>query len=161
MFEQEPERVIRDHAPLSLIIIGIDHFKQINDTFGHIVGDRILKISASMITGCLKGRDMVVWFGGKEFIVLLPDTQLNGTTILAEHICTYLRNMNWKCKETCQRIGQVFISPGVSEYRPGESLDSLKHRADQALYLSKTNGRYRATSEASLKKSYFVAGNRE
>ncbi len=160
VFEQESERAIRDHAPLSLIIIDIDHFKQINDTHGHIVGDRVLKIAASMITECVKGRDMVVRFGGEEFIVLLPDTPLNGATILADHICAYFKNMNWKRKDTGQTIGQVFISLGVSEYRPGESLDSLIHRSDEALYLSKTNGRCRVTSEASLKESYAAAKNR-
>lgn len=158
-FEQESEHAIRDHTPLSLIIIDIDHFKRINDTHGHIVGDRVLKIAASMIRECVKGRDMVVRFGGEEFVVLLPDTPLNGATILAEHICTYFKNMNWKRKDTGQTIGQVFISLGVSEYRPGESLDSLIHRADEALYLSKTNGRCRVTSEASLKESYVTAQN--
>lgn len=156
-FKEECELAIRDHMPLSLIIIDIDHFKRINDTHGHIVGDRVLKIAASMIKECVKGRDMVVRFGGEEFVVLLPDTPLNGAAILAEHICTYFKNMNWKRKDTGQTIGQVFISLGVSEYRPGETLDSFIHRADEALYLSKTNGRCRVTSEASLKESYVAA----
>jgi len=111
-----------------------------------------------MITGCVKGRDMVIRFGGEEFIVLLPNTPLSGATVLAEQICNYFKNMNWKRKDTGEIIGQVFISLGVSQYRPGESLDSLIHRADESLYLSKKNGRCRVTSEASLKEAYAVTG---
>lgn len=158
-FEQEAANVLRASVPLCLVMIDIDHFKKINDVHGHIMGDRVLRTAAAMIKECVKGRDMVIRFGGEEFIVLLPDTPLSGATTLAEHICAYFKNMNWKRKDTGDLIGQVFVSLGVSQYRPGESLDSFIHRADEALYLSKSNGRCRVTSEASLKEAYAVTGN--
>ena len=146
-FELEADHARRSCSSLSLLMIDIDHFKRINDNYGHIVGDQVLKTSAAMITECVKGRDMVVRFGGEEFIVLLPNTPLRGAIILAEQICSYFKNMNWKCKGTGQVIGQVCVSIGVSQYRPGESLEALIDRADGALHLSKKNGRCRVTAE--------------
>lgn len=146
-FELEADNARRSCSSLSLLMIDIDHFKRINDNYGHIVGDRVLKTSAAMITECVKGRDTVVRFGGEEFIVLLPNTLLKGATVLAEQICSYFKNMNWKCKGTGQIIGQICVSIGVSQYRLGESLETFIDRADGALHLSKENGRCRVTAE--------------
>lgn len=158
IFERESRHSIASGSNLSAIMIDIDHFKRINDTFGHIMGDRVLRTTASMIRDCVKGRDTVIRYGGEEFIVILPETPLEGALALAEQICSYFKHMNWKRKDTGEHIGHVYISLGVSLYRPGESLDAFIQRADNALYLSKSNGRCRVTSESSLQEEYKIAG---
>lgn len=158
IFDQESKNAIATDNKLSAIMLDIDHFKKINDSFGHIMGDRVLKTTAGMIKECIKGRDTVIRYGGEEFVIILPDTPLEGAVVLADKICKYFKQMNWKRKDTGQFIGQVFVSLGVSQYRPGESLDAFIQRADDALYLSKTNGRGRATSEKSLQEEYKIAG---
>ncbi len=158
IFDQESKNAMASDSKLSAIMLDIDHFKKINDSFGHIVGDRVLKTTAGMIRDCIKGRDTVIRYGGEEFVIILPDTPLEGALTLAKHICTYFKQMNWKRKDTGELIGQVFVSLGVSQYRPGESLDAFIQRADDALYLSKTRGRCRATSEACLQEEYKIAG---
>lgn len=158
IFDQESKNAIATGNKLSAIMLDIDHFKKINDSFGHIMGDRVLKTTAGMIKECIKGRDTVIRYGGEEFVIILPDTPLEGALILAEKICIYFKQMNWKRKDTGELIGQVFVSLGVSQYRQGESLDAFIQRADDALYLSKTQGRCRATSETSLQEEYKIAG---
>jgi len=149
-FDQEARRASASDADLSLIIADIDHFKRINDEFGHLVGDRVLKKAAKMLTECVKGRDIVVRYGGEEFVILLPDTALHGAAALANKICTYFKTMNWKRKDTGQSMGQIHISIGVSQYRQGETFEGLLQRADKALYYSKNNGRCRVTSESDI-----------
>ncbi len=158
IFEQESKHAVASGSKLSLLMLDIDHFKQINDSYGHIMGDRVLRTAAGMITECVKGRDTVIRFGGEEFVILLPDTSLEGAMVVAEQICRYFKHMNWKRKDTGEFIGQVQVSLGVSQYRHGESLDKLVQRADDALYLSKMNGRCRATTEESLQEEYKIAG---
>ncbi len=152
LFEQESGHASETGKPLSLIMIDIDHFKHINDIYGHIMGDQVLKTAAAMIRNCVKGRDTVIRFGGEEFVVILPDTPLKGAVILAEQICAYFKNMNWKRKDTGETIGRICVSIGVSQYRKGEPLEMILHRADSALYLSKTTGRGKVTSEASIRE---------
>ena len=103
-----------------------------------------------MFTDCVKGRDIVIRYGGEEFVILLPDTALEGALALSEKICTYFKTMSWKRKDTGQTIGEVHISLGVSQYRDGESFETLFQRADNALYLSKSLGRGRVTSETAI-----------
>jgi len=152
-FDKEAKRASASNTDLSLIIADIDHFKRINDMYGHLVGDRVIKRVARMLTDCVKGRDIVVRYGGEEFVILLPDTALEGAVALAEKICTYFKTMSWKRTDTGQTIGQVHISIGVSQYRDGEMFESLFHRADVALYHSKSNGRGRVTSESDISES--------
>ena len=149
-FEKESTHASKTATGLSLIIADIDHFKKINDKYGHLVGDRVLKTSARMLTECVKGKDTVVRFGGEEFIILLPDTPVEGAKILGEKLCSYFKNMNWKRKDTGEFIEQVHISIGVAQYRPDDDLDSLIQRADEALYWSKKNGRCRVTTECDI-----------
>ncbi|HHO75067.1 MAG TPA: GGDEF domain-containing protein [Deltaproteobacteria bacterium] len=146
-FDKEANHAKKSGSSLSLIIADIDHFKKINDKYGHLIGDRVLKTSAKMLTDCVKGKDIIVRYGGEEFVILLPDTAIDGATTLGNKLCTYFKNMNWKRKDTGEIIEQVHISGGVAQYRIGESLDSLVQRADMALYWSKQNGRCRVTSE--------------
>lgn len=152
LFEKESSQAIQTGKAFSLIMIDIDHFKRINDNFGHIMGDQVLKTAAGMIRDCVKGRDTVIRFGGEEFVVILPDTPLKGSVVLAEQICMYFKNMNWKRKDTGETLGRICVSIGVSQYRTGEHLEQILERADGALYLSKTTGRGKVTSEASVRE---------
>jgi diguanylate cyclase len=139
---------------MSLIFADIDHFKHINDTYGHLTGDKILKLTAEVLLEWVKGRDLVIRYGGEEFVILLPDTPLKGAVVLAEKICQHFKTLNWKRTDTLQFIGPVHLSFGVSCYRPGESLERVMQRADRALYKSKKDGRCRVTSETEIEDGF-------
>ncbi|MEN6475370.1 MAG: diguanylate cyclase [Syntrophaceae bacterium] len=150
VFAEEVRQVDENSGDLCLIMADIDHFKRINDTYGHLMGDKVLKTTAEVLKDSIKGRDHVVRYGGEEFVILLPDTPLTGALILADKICTYFKNLNWKRKDTSQFIGPVHLSFGVARYRKDESLENLIQRADKALYQSKRTGRCRVTSETDI-----------
>lgn len=149
-FVEEAGQADETGRELCVIFADIDHFKSINDTYGHLIGDRVLRITAEVLRDCVKGKDLVVRYGGEEFVILLPDTPLKGALILADKICTYFRNLNWRRKDTSEFIGPVSLSFGVARYRTGETLEDLIKRADQALYKSKLDGRCRVTSEMEI-----------
>jgi len=130
-------------APLSLIIADIDLFKRINDTYGHLTGDNVLKLLSKLLQKHIKGKDIAGRFGGEEFIMVLPDTKMDGGFALAEQIRTSLEKMRWQSKSTGKDIGTITISLGVAQFIPGEDLDALIARADKALYAAKANGRNR------------------
>lgn len=132
---------------LCIIMADIDHFKEINDSHGHLVGDNVLKMFAATLTDFVKGRDLVVRYGGEEFLVVLPDTPINGAVSLSRNMQSFLETMKWRRKETGKPLGKITLSFGIAKYRHGESMDSFIHRADNALYYSKKNGRNRVTSE--------------
>jgi diguanylate cyclase len=132
---------------LSLAIIDIDHFKRINDTYGHLTGDDLLRIIAKTLKDFLKGKDIVCRYGGEEFVVLLPETPLAGAVTVAEQIREHFSQMSWKQKSTGASLGKVTLSAGVALFRPGENMESFVQRADVALYHSKKTGRNRVTAE--------------
>jgi len=150
VFAEESRMVNENGGDLCLIMADIDHFKRINDTHGHLMGDKVLKTTAEVLKDSVKGRDHVVRYGGEEFVILLPATPLTGALILADKICGYFKNLNWKRKDTSQFIGPVHLSFGVARYRQNETLESLIQRADRALYHSKRAGRCRVTCETDI-----------
>ena len=158
VFHEEAEFADSTSTDLCLIFADIDHFKEINDTYGHLIGDKVLKITANLLKDCVKGKDLVVRYGGEEFVILLPETPLTGAVVLAEKICTYFRNLNWKRKDSDQFIGPVHLSFGVAQYKKGESLEDIVQRADKALYKSKKDGRCRVTSELETKTKKYWHG---
>ena len=135
---------------LCVMMADIDHFKKVNDTYGHLVGDNVLKIFASTLTDFVKGRDKVIRYGGEEFLIILPETPLKGAQMLAEKIRSTLENKNWERKETGTNMGKITISIGISKYKDSESLEAFVKRADQALYASKNNGRNQVTTDEQL-----------
>ncbi len=146
----ETQRAKDTGETLCLMMADIDFFKKINDNHGHLVGDNVLRMIATTIKDFIKGKDFLARFGGEEFVVLLPDTPLEGALNLAEKIRCFFEQMRWKEKGSGQSIGSVTLSFGVSCYRPGEAESEFLHRTDEALYLSKQSGRNRVSSEAQL-----------
>lgn len=129
----------RSDVPLSLMAIDLDHFKAINDQFGHTQGDKVLVQVASTIMRSTRQCDYVARFGGEEFVVLMPDTALGQAQQLALRIQSLLRDSHQPGVPACT------VSIGIAEQQAAcESLDSLFSRADMALYRAKANGRNRA-----------------
>lgn len=123
-----------------LLMCDIDHFKKVNDTYGHLFGDRVIRAVAQVLKNHVKGRDTAARYGGEEFIVLLPDTPLEGARAVAEKIRRTIETGRIK-KGGSEVVARVTISLGAARYIPGESGASFIERADQALYVAKNSGR--------------------
>ena len=125
-----------------MLIADLDHFKKVNDTYGHLAGDETLRRVASLITETVRDIDIACRYGGEELAVLLPMTDLKGALNVAERIRQKVENLTIKFEK--QRI-QITISIGVATYQ-GESAEEFFERADKAAYCSKTRGRNRVTA---------------
>jgi len=138
------ERLAADAGGLagwSLLMVDIDHFKKVNDTHGHLFGDKVLQAVARMLRACIKGQDLAVRFGGEEFAVLLPDTPIQGAASLAESLRQAVARGQIRRGEGGAAIGQVTVSVGVACYKLAETFEQWIERADRALYTSKQRGR--------------------
>lgn len=127
----------------SVLMADIDHFKQFNDNYGHLTGDRVLRYVSNQLRQCLKGHDKPFRYGGEEFAVILPKTALHGAATLAEQIRQDLSGNELKNKSSGQSYGHISISIGVAQFRNGEDATDLIHRVDKALYKAKQTGRNR------------------
>lgn len=137
--DEEFERHRRYARSLSLLMIDIDHFKQVNDTYGHQIGDAVLKSVATEISFIIRKLDLLVRYGGEEFCCILPETNLDSALIIAERI---RRNIEKKVHEFDQLNVQITVSIGVHEFQGDlDSADTLLKKADEALYLAKEAGR--------------------
>lgn len=143
-------RAGQDGAPLCLLMIDIDFFKKFNDTYGHQLGDQILKLVARSLTETVRVKDTAARYGGEEFAVVLPETSLDEALGLAETIRSQVADKRVTNRRTGQVLGQVTLSAGAAIYSPGETVGSFIHRADSALYLAKSDGRNRVKSEVDL-----------
>jgi diguanylate cyclase len=134
--------------PICLLVVDVDHFKKFNDTYGHLIGDEVLKMVAKILTQTLKGRDVVARFGGEEFVILLPSTNIGGAMAVAENIRATIAGKELQHRGTGASFGCVTVSIGVSAFRPDEDTsEAWISRADDALYRSKRSGRNRVTQE--------------
>ncbi|WXL27334.1 GGDEF domain-containing protein [Ectopseudomonas mendocina] len=130
----------RNLQPLSILMIDIDHFKQINDNYGHSVGDQALKAVANAIKTSLRNVDMVFRVGGEEFLVLLSNTGKEAASMVGERLRQSVMNTQYLVDGEAMKLS---ISLGCAELEAGESKDQLMHRADCAMYASKRAGRNR------------------
>jgi diguanylate cyclase len=135
---------------LSVLSLDIDHFKRINDTYGHAVGDVVIRHVADTVRKCIRGDDIAVRFGGEEFLVLLPDPPLEGAIKVAETIRGRIEALRLTRKHDNLTLNPFTISLGVAVRREDENHESLFERADQALYQSKSGGRNRVTVAETL-----------
>jgi diguanylate cyclase len=133
---------------LSLMMLDIDHFKRVNDSFGHLFGDKVIRAVAQTIKSNIKGQDIGVRYGGEEFLVFLPETSIDGARHLAEKLRGLIASGRIKRSHNNETVESVTISIGVAGYQSGETVEALIGRADAALYTSKTNGRNRVTAAA-------------
>jgi len=140
--QTELERSLRYDRDLSLVLLDIDHFKQINDTFGHLVGDQILEKLATRCRSSLRIFDSIGRFGGEEFIILLPETGLKEAAAIAERLRQQVENITLP---TPKGKATITISLGVAALEPGKplTLEQLINRSDQAMYMAKDAGRNR------------------
>ena len=136
---------IEPDAPLSLLMLDIDHFKRINDTHGHALGDAVLRHVAEAIRKCLRSEDHAVRYGGEEFLVLLPHTPLVEAARVAESIRTRVASLRLRRRSDNLMLEPFTVSLGVASRKPGDTRDSLLRRTDRALYRSKDLGRNRVS----------------
>jgi diguanylate cyclase (GGDEF)-like protein/PAS domain S-box-containing protein len=140
LFMLETERSRRFSLPLSLIMIDIDLFKNVNDTYGHVVGDDVLKHLAVVVQENIRKLDIFARWGGEEFLVLAPNTDLDKVRILAEKLRLAIETYDFPT------VKNITISAGISVFKENDSFDTLFKRTDQALYNAKNNGRNQVAS---------------
>ncbi len=143
-FEGDLAGLVRpESAPASLILLDLDRFKQLNDRWGHPVGDAVLRFLGARLREALRPQDRAARYGGEEFALLLPHTGADVAKSVADRMRAALSGHDFIIRSTGERIGQVTLSAGIAEHQPGESSDSLVKRADAALYVAKEQGRDR------------------
>ncbi|KJU81651.1 response regulator receiver modulated metal dependent phosphohydrolase [Candidatus Magnetobacterium bavaricum] len=137
--KKEVERVVRYKGHLAIIMFDIDHFKQVNDRYGHQVGDSVLQELTALVDVHIRSMDVFARYGGEEFIILAPGTNIEGASKLAEKLREIIDTYPFN------HVEHVTCSFGVSEYVTGDSTYILIQKADYALYISKDKGRNRVS----------------
>ncbi|WP_286924566.1 MULTISPECIES: sensor domain-containing diguanylate cyclase [Lysinibacillus] len=130
-------------SPFSLFILDIDHFKKVNDTFGHQVGDEVLAQLAQLLKNQARSLDIVARYGGEEFVVILPETDQNEAKAIAEQLRQAVEQAKWQ-------TGRITVSVGIATAIKTDNETTILQRADKALYASKENGRNRVTHSIDL-----------
>jgi diguanylate cyclase (GGDEF)-like protein len=139
--QDEVLRAERYNAPLSISVVDVDFFKKVNDTYGHLAGDEVLRHIGYTLRDHIRHPDIAGRYGGEEFLILLPNTASAEATEQAERLRKYVREAK---VQVIDHILSVTISIGVAQFRPGEDTwDTLLNRADNAMYEAKNNGRDR------------------
>ncbi len=140
ILRQEIDRAQRYDRHLSLLMIDIDHFKSVNDLFGHVIGDQVLEEFSDILKSAFRKTDIITRFGGEEFAIILPETTIGHATMLAERIRKSIEEYNYS-----HLVGKkkITVSIGISNYHtPGQKSDAtLIHSADKALFAAKKEGR--------------------
>lgn len=144
-------QAMEDGTDLSLLMIDIDHFKKFNDTYGHQVGDQVLRLLGTILASSTKGKDTSARYGGEEFCIILPDTGLGDAVKVAELIRHAVGDKILTNRKTGEDMGRISVTIGAGLFDFGEPLNQLISRADRALYLGKSNGRNRVVSQDKMK----------
>ncbi len=143
---------------VSLMMCDLDHFKRINDEYGHPVGDQVLRLVGQTLIQCVKGQDIAARYGGEEFAVILPNTNVMGAAAVAEFVRRSVASKKIVRKGTGEKLGDVTLSLGVAALLPGETAEMLVERADRALYVAKETGRNRVHADKGLRLQDAVNG---
>jgi len=141
----------REKSQFSVLIADIDNFKRVNDHYGHLIGDKVLRFVATAIKRCVKGKDLVARFGGEEFAIILCNTDITGAHTVAEQIREAVFSGTIKDINSKKIFDRVSISLGISQFDEFDYPEDILQRADQALYLAKERGRNRVEKIASLR----------
>lgn len=142
-----------EDEPFCLALTDIDFFKKFNDTYGHQVGDQVLKLVAMILRQSVKGRDTAARFGGEEFALVLPQTHLQQARGLCEQIRQTVSSKRIRNRQTGEEMGSITLSIGVAAYRRGDTAERMIQRADESLYFAKQNGRNQVVLETELENA--------
>ncbi len=134
-------------APLTLMILDIDHFKQVNDTYGHDCGDEVLKGFADRLRGIIRGGDLLCRLGGEEFVIVMPGVNVQAAARIAERARLAIQQEQFVI-DPAGRMIPVTVSIGLAERGAEGDASSLYRRADRALYRAKAEGRNRVSADA-------------
>ena len=144
MLKKEIARAGRDGRPLCVAILDIDHFKKVNDTYGHTIGDEVLVAMARTLQGHVRESDLACRYGGEEFLLIMPDTGRDDAATVVSRLLEKVRDMS---VETGKGPVTFTFSSGVAQFQAGEESDGLINRADTLLYEAKAEGRNRVCHE--------------
>jgi len=137
LLDQEIQRVKRYDRSLSIALLDIDHFKRVNDTYGHDTGDYVLRRITELIKENIRITDILARYGGEEFVIIIPETDVKGASRQIERMRKAIE------KNSFSGVGNLTISAGITHYKGGDSCKNMITRADKALYLAKEEGRNR------------------
>jgi diguanylate cyclase len=147
VLEREINLASANGQPLSFALGDLDHFKAVNDTYGHAVGDAVLKHFAGLIKNNIKGQDTPARYGGEEFAVIFPKTSLFGAGHVTDKIRELLHGTDFILSRDRSSIGRISVSFGVTQLQPGDGMADLIRRADRLLYRAKALGRNRVETD--------------
>ena len=136
--------------PLSILMIDIDHFKKFNDSFGHQVGDQVLRLVAKVLQENVREADLAARYGGEELMAVLPGTAGDICAEIAERIRRRISEARLTRRATGEEISSVTVSIGVAQFRLAESAEMMIERCDRALYQAKRSGRNRTVTESDI-----------
>jgi diguanylate cyclase (GGDEF)-like protein/PAS domain S-box-containing protein len=140
LLKSEMGRANRYNRPLSLIIFDLDHFKKVNDTYGHDIGDHVLAATVDIVSKITRSADVFARYGGEEFVILSPETNVEGALVLAEKVRAAVEQHHYRTD------GTITISAGISQLTSEDSSDTFIKKADEALYAAKNGGRNRVVA---------------
>lgn len=156
-FEMEIDQQVStcksEAAPMCLLFIDIDHFKAFNSKFGHTIGDKVLRFVATLFKNNIKGSDSVARFGGKKFVILLPETKYDDALAVAENIRERLSKQTLSDSAKKIELGTISASIGVASYVPNETSEDLIARAERCVHEAKHSGRNRVVGDKSLNQT--------
>ncbi|GAB4462424.1 MAG: biofilm regulation diguanylate cyclase SiaD [Anaerolineales bacterium] len=139
--QEEVIRSSRYGTPLAVSILDLDHFKKVNDTYGHTAGDQVLRSVAARLRTQIRHPDTIGRYGGEEFLIVLPNSEMQAAAEQASRLCQQVRTLRIDVNE---HVVSVTISVGIAQFKIGrETWEELLHRADEALYQAKEKGRDR------------------
>ena len=136
-----------DRSEACLTMLDLDNFKKINDNFGHLIGDNVIKFTANLLKKHAEPQHHIARYGGEELAIIMPETSLKNASEIAEKIRSSLESSRLKKKNSKESIGRITVSIGISVLKPADTVEDFIMRADEALYKAKDSGRNRVVTE--------------